>query len=216
MPAGCTEKPPHVSDSWRGFRGVKPLKSLRPYGTAHAAPTRAGARRPLQGLARGAPSPRYQRPKHWRWLAFCPLRRNRSTPWPIPICSFPAPAWTAVRVQGLVDSALKGADDGELFLEYSQSESFAFDDNRLESGQFRHLPGLRAAGGGGRSHRLCPRHRTFRRRHRPRRPDREGGGGRPFRSGRRLPLPAPTSSSIPTSIRCRPPSSAPRSACWSR
>ena len=32
------------------------------------------------------------------------------------------------RVQRLVDESLKGADDGELFLEYRQSESFAFDD----------------------------------------------------------------------------------------
>ena len=29
------------------------------------------------------------------------------------------------RVQETVDDALKGADDGELFLEYSQSESFS-------------------------------------------------------------------------------------------
>ena len=32
------------------------------------------------------------------------------------------------RVQALVDDALEGADDGELFLEYRQSESLAFDD----------------------------------------------------------------------------------------
>ena len=35
------------------------------------------------------------------------------------------------RVQHTVDEALKGSDDGELYLEYSQSESFSFDDNRL-------------------------------------------------------------------------------------
>ena len=35
------------------------------------------------------------------------------------------------RVQTIVDDALNGADDGELFLEYRQSESLAFDDGRL-------------------------------------------------------------------------------------
>jgi len=37
------------------------------------------------------------------------------------------------RVQLLVDDALKGADDGELFLEYRKSESFSFDDGRLKA-----------------------------------------------------------------------------------
>jgi TldD protein len=40
------------------------------------------------------------------------------------------------RVQGLVDDALDGADDGELFLEYRQSESLAFDDGRLKTASF--------------------------------------------------------------------------------
>jgi TldD protein len=40
---------------------------------------------------------------------------------------------TLPRVQGLVDDTLKGMDDGELFLEYSSSESFVFDDGKLKS-----------------------------------------------------------------------------------
>src|SRR3954469_13052801 len=40
------------------------------------------------------------------------------------------------KVQQTVDKALDGADDGELFLEYSQSESFAYDDNRLKAASF--------------------------------------------------------------------------------
>jgi TldD protein len=40
------------------------------------------------------------------------------------------------RIQSRVDDALKGADDGELFLEYAQSESFAFDDGRLKNASF--------------------------------------------------------------------------------
>jgi TldD protein len=40
------------------------------------------------------------------------------------------------RIEGLVGDALKGADDGELFLEYNQSESLAFDDGRLKSASF--------------------------------------------------------------------------------
>jgi TldD protein len=40
------------------------------------------------------------------------------------------------RVIDQVNDALKGADDGELYLEFSQSESFAFDDNRLKAANF--------------------------------------------------------------------------------
>jgi TldD protein len=40
------------------------------------------------------------------------------------------------RVQSLVDESLKGSDDGELFLEYRQSETFAFDDGRLKAATF--------------------------------------------------------------------------------
>jgi len=40
------------------------------------------------------------------------------------------------RTQTLVDDALKDADDGELYLEYAQSEAFVFDDNRLKTASF--------------------------------------------------------------------------------
>ncbi len=40
------------------------------------------------------------------------------------------------KVQARVDEALAGADDGELFLEFCQSESFAFDDGRLKAANF--------------------------------------------------------------------------------
>ncbi len=40
------------------------------------------------------------------------------------------------RIDALVSDALSGADDGELFLEYRQSESLAFDDGRLKSASF--------------------------------------------------------------------------------
>jgi TldD protein len=40
------------------------------------------------------------------------------------------------RVQTLLDGALLGAEDGELFLEYAVSESFAFDDGRLKHASF--------------------------------------------------------------------------------
>src|ERR1044071_9110712 len=52
-------------------------------------------------------------------------------------------------VQRTVDQALKGADDGDLFLEYSQSESFAFDDGRLKAATFDTTQGfgLRAVAG---------------------------------------------------------------------
>src|SRR3954469_10571013 len=53
------------------------------------------------------------------------------------------------RVQQLVDGALKGSDDGELFLEYCQSESFSYDDNRLKAATFDTSQGfgLRAVAG---------------------------------------------------------------------
>lgn len=53
------------------------------------------------------------------------------------------------RVQSQVDSALSGADDGELYLEYSQSESFVFDDGRLKNASFDTSQGfgLRAVAG---------------------------------------------------------------------
>ena len=53
------------------------------------------------------------------------------------------------RVDGIVKDALHGADDGELFLEYRQSESLAFDDGRLKSASFDTSQGfgLRAIAG---------------------------------------------------------------------
>ncbi|NWG93028.1 MAG: metalloprotease TldD [Parvularculaceae bacterium] len=40
------------------------------------------------------------------------------------------------RTQAIVDDALQGADDGELYLEYAQSEAFVFDDNRLKTASY--------------------------------------------------------------------------------
>ena len=53
------------------------------------------------------------------------------------------------RMEGIVADALNGADDGELFLEYRQSESFSFDDGRLKSASFDTHQGfgLRAVSG---------------------------------------------------------------------
>ena len=53
------------------------------------------------------------------------------------------------RIQQTLDQALKGSDDGELYLEYSQSESFSYDDNRLKAATFDTTQGfgLRAVAG---------------------------------------------------------------------
>ena len=53
------------------------------------------------------------------------------------------------RTEGIVADALQGADDGELFLEFRQSESFSFDDGRLKSASFDTSQGfgLRAVSG---------------------------------------------------------------------
>jgi TldD protein len=53
------------------------------------------------------------------------------------------------RARSLVADALKGADDGELYLEYSQSESLMFDNGRLKAASFDTNQGfgLRAVAG---------------------------------------------------------------------
>jgi TldD protein len=53
------------------------------------------------------------------------------------------------RVEAIVGEALAGMDDGELFLEYSQSESVALDDGRIKSASFDTTQGfgLRAVSG---------------------------------------------------------------------
>ena len=40
------------------------------------------------------------------------------------------------RSQSILDDALSDADDGELYLEYAQSEAFVFDDNRLKTASY--------------------------------------------------------------------------------
>ena len=40
------------------------------------------------------------------------------------------------RIERLVNQSLSGMDDGELYLEYSQSESLALDDGRIKSASF--------------------------------------------------------------------------------
>jgi TldD protein len=53
------------------------------------------------------------------------------------------------RVEAIVGEALAGMDDGELYLEYSQSESLALDDGRIKSASFDTTQGfgLRAVAG---------------------------------------------------------------------
>jgi len=53
------------------------------------------------------------------------------------------------RIEQIVGEALHGADDGELYLEYAQSESLSWDDGRLRTASFDTLQGfgLRAVSG---------------------------------------------------------------------
>src|SRR6476620_7179979 len=53
------------------------------------------------------------------------------------------------RVEHLTEEALHGADDGEMYLEYSQSEALSFDDGKLKSASFDTSQGfgLRAVSG---------------------------------------------------------------------
>ena len=54
-----------------------------------------------------------------------------------------------VRIKRIVSDSLEGSDDGELFLEYCQSEALIFDDGRLKSATFDTTQGfgLRAVSG---------------------------------------------------------------------
>ena len=56
---------------------------------------------------------------------------------------------------------LEGADDGELFLEYRQSEALVFDNGRLKQATYDTDAGLRPARRQGRGGRLCPCLRCF-------------------------------------------------------
>ena len=53
------------------------------------------------------------------------------------------------RLEGIVDDVLGDADDGELFLEYRQSEGLSYDDGRLRSASYDTTQGfgLRAISG---------------------------------------------------------------------
>lgn len=46
------------------------------------------------------------------------------------------------RIQSLVDDALQGLDDGELYLEYNQSEALSFDDGKLKHASFNTAQGF--------------------------------------------------------------------------
>jgi len=49
---------------------------------------------------------------------------------------FSASGLDSAKVQGLVEAAMQGGDDGELYLEYAQSEGITWDDGRLRSASF--------------------------------------------------------------------------------
>src|SRR5215510_1058061 len=53
------------------------------------------------------------------------------------------------RIERTVADSLKGADDGELYLEYAQSEALSYDDGKLKSASFDTTQGfgLRAVKG---------------------------------------------------------------------
>src|SRR6476619_6901289 len=115
------ESPALFSDSWRGFRGVKPLKSLRPYGTARARTPQCGtpARQPTSLFAPERlpepPQAPISRTDPVILRGFLP--RTGVSPMADQDLFFSRNQMDRGRVQQLVDDALKGSDDGELFLE---------------------------------------------------------------------------------------------------
>src|SRR6188768_2284167 len=95
------------------------------------------------------PRPPISRGQKHAVRGFLPLRNNPETLMADHHLFFARTGMDRGRVQQTVDQALKGADDGELYLEYSQSESFSFDDNRLKAATFDTSQGfgLRAVAG---------------------------------------------------------------------
>ncbi len=64
------------------------------------------------------------------------LGRKRSLCWIMASPFFDRTDLDPTRTQSIIDDALHGADDGELFLEYAQSEAFIFDDGRLKTASY--------------------------------------------------------------------------------
>ena len=105
------------------------------------------------------------------------------------------------RVERIVAEALAGMDDGELFLEYSQSESLAFDDGRIKTASFDTARASGCARSPARRSAMpmppnCPKRRSAAPAARCAR-SRQGQRRQPGRCRRR----APTASSTPTPIR---------------
>ncbi len=105
------------------------------------------------------------------------------------------------KLERQVDDALNGADDGEMFLEYRQSESLSYDDGRLKSAAFDTSQGfgLRAVSRRGRG--LCARHRSCRETRSAARAPRSRRCTRAKAARSPVPRRAPTGSSIPTRTR---------------
>src|SRR5438045_7127495 len=70
------------------------------------------------------------RAKRTRSRGFLPLLTRPETPMADHDLFFSRTGMDRTRVQQTLDQALKASDDGELYLEYCQSESFSYDDNR--------------------------------------------------------------------------------------
>jgi hypothetical protein len=114
-----------------------------------------------------------------------------------------------VRVGKLIDRGLEGADDGELFLEYRQSEMLMFDNGRLKQATYDTNQGfgLRAV----KDEAVGYAHASDVSRAPPTRSARSRAA---IPAAMPRPLPAPTSSSTATTIRWRRRVSTPRSSSW--
>ena len=86
----------------------------------------------------------------------------------------------------MVDEALAGCDDGELFLEYEQSESLSFDDGKLKSASFDTTQGFGLRTRRGRSDGLRPCLGARRAGAEARRRHGQGGACRPQRRDGRI------------------------------
>ena len=129
---------------------------------------------------------------------------------------FDSADFSRAAAEAIVADTLKGAEDGELFVEKRQTESLVWDDGKLKSASFDESQGFGLRAVPGRDRRLCPCDRPFdrgpqaRRRGLPHRGRPAAAWSTPCRRS------APTASSMPTPIRRRPWAFPRRSRCCRR
>src|SRR5688572_30790881 len=112
---------------------------------------------PLRARSRTMTTDRVDRDGYRAHIVFKAISPARPLPWERPMSAiaitddlfFNRAGLDRSKSERTVADALKGGDDGELFLEFNQSEALSFDDGKLKSASFDVTQGfgLRAVAG---------------------------------------------------------------------